>query len=83
MAAYRATAHPAMGFNPNFLMFGREFTLPVDSCMECPRGRRKWMQDPIRGRCWRNSESRSRQLTTGWDEWRTGKKSTLILRSRR
>jgi hypothetical protein len=28
MAAYRSTPHPATGFTPNFLMFGREVYLP-------------------------------------------------------
>lgn len=29
-AAYRATAHPATGFSPNFMTFGRQITLPVE-----------------------------------------------------
>ena len=28
-AAYRATVHPSTGFTPNFMMFGRETTMPV------------------------------------------------------
>ena len=29
-SAYRSTPHPSTGFSPNFLMFGREVTAPVD-----------------------------------------------------
>ena len=29
-AAYRATVHPATGYTPNYLMLGREVTMPVD-----------------------------------------------------
>ena len=29
-SAYRSTPHPSTGFSPNFLMFGREVTTPVD-----------------------------------------------------
>ena len=29
-SAYRGTVHPATGFTPNFLMLGRETTMPVD-----------------------------------------------------
>ena len=29
-AAYRCTVHPATGFTPNFLMFGREVNIPAD-----------------------------------------------------
>lgn len=37
-AAYRATRHPATGFSPNFLVFGREVTLPVDVMYGPPPG---------------------------------------------
>ena len=30
MAAYRATEHPATGFTPNYLMYGREVTTPIE-----------------------------------------------------
>ena len=29
-SAYRGTVHPATGFTPNFLMLGRETTMPID-----------------------------------------------------
>ena len=29
-SAYRSTVHPATGFTPNYLMFGREVNIPVD-----------------------------------------------------
>lgn len=35
-AAYRSTVHPATGYTPNFMMFGREVTLPVDLLFPLP-----------------------------------------------
>ena len=37
LAAYRATPHPATGFSPNMLMFGREVNLPGDILFPFPR----------------------------------------------
>ena len=37
LAAYRATPHPATGFSPNMLMFGREINLPGDILFPFPR----------------------------------------------
>lgn len=37
-AAYWATAHSATGINPNFMMFRREITLPVDVMYGIPPG---------------------------------------------
>ncbi len=42
-AAYRSCIHPATGFTPNFLMFGREINLPVDLLI--PRPREDLIQD--------------------------------------
>lgn len=36
-AAYRSTVHPATGFTPNFLMFGREVNLPIDLLYPLPK----------------------------------------------
>ena len=38
MGAYRASCHEATGFSPNFLMFGRENTAPLDVVYGTPRG---------------------------------------------
>lgn len=37
-SAYRSTVHPSTGFTPNYLMFGREVTTPVDLIFPRPRG---------------------------------------------
>lgn len=37
MAAYRSTPHPATGFSPNFLMFGREGHLPSHIMFPVPQ----------------------------------------------
>ena len=36
-SAYRATVHPSTGFTPNFLMFGRETSGPVDLLFPVPK----------------------------------------------
>ena len=36
-SAYRATVHPSTGFTPNFLMFGRETSGPVDLPFPVPK----------------------------------------------
>ena len=36
MAAYRSTVHPATGFSPNMMMFGREVTVPGDLLYPLP-----------------------------------------------
>lgn len=61
---YWATAHPATGFSPNFLMFRREVTLPVDVIYDCPRERKRYPQ--IAFLAWYKSCSRvhSERLTT-------------------
>ncbi|CAC5374833.1 unnamed protein product [Mytilus coruscus] len=37
LAAYRSTPHPATGFTPNFLMFGREVNLPNHILFPLPK----------------------------------------------
>ena len=37
VAAYRASPHPATGFSPNYLMFGREVNLPSDILFPFPQ----------------------------------------------
>lgn len=37
LAAYRATPHPATGYTPNMLMFGREVGMPSDILFPFPR----------------------------------------------
>ncbi|CAC5401671.1 unnamed protein product [Mytilus coruscus] len=37
LAAYRSTPHPATGFTPNFLMFGREVNLPNHLLFPLPK----------------------------------------------
>ena len=36
--AYRATPHESTGFSPNFMMHGRELSMPVDVMLSLPRG---------------------------------------------
>ena len=36
-SAYRSSIHESTKFTPNMLMFGREFNLPVDFLVGCPR----------------------------------------------
>lgn len=37
LAAYRSTIHPATGYSPNMLMFGRELNIPSDILYPFPR----------------------------------------------
>ena len=37
LAAYRATPHPATGYSPNMLMFGREINIPSNILYPFPR----------------------------------------------
>ena len=36
MMAYRSTEHETTGYTPNYLMFGREVTTPLDIMFEMP-----------------------------------------------
>jgi transposase InsO family protein len=38
MAAYRAARHDSTGYSPNFLVFGRELTAPIDLVLGRPEG---------------------------------------------
>ena len=37
LAAYRLTVHPATGYSPNMLMFGRELNIPSDILYPFPK----------------------------------------------
>lgn len=36
LSAYRSTPHPATGYSPNYMMFGREVNIPVDLIYRIP-----------------------------------------------
>ena len=36
--AYRSTPHESTGFTPNFMMYGREWSMPVDVMLSLPPG---------------------------------------------
>ena len=42
MAAYRASRHESTGFSPNYLMFGRELTMPADIISGVPEELKKY-----------------------------------------
>ena len=68
LAAYRATPHPATGYSPNMLIFGREINIRSDILFPVPRPEdiRDRLED-IYHTVWKNLKTAAEQQKSDYD----------------